>query len=167
MHSGRARLQLYYCQCQRFKTNQRHCPQPFAWFICPVGNHGKRRRQMRFTSPTMLWQLSARRLKNWQQKAALPQGMHAIPQPTGLCAKAWKNLVLKPISTKHIRGLLLQLLLSRKLQIHLCKNVRLFKRPRLCNYPANLPMRKPSALAISAKFTWMMWKKSLVFLRIL
>ena len=59
----------------------------------------------RLTSPT---QPSARRLKNWQQKAALPQGMHAIPQPTGLCAKAWKNLVLKPISTKHIRDRLLQ-----------------------------------------------------------
>lgn len=57
----------------------------------------------------MLWQLSARRLKNWQQKAALPQGMHAIPQPAGLCAKAWKSLALKPISMKHIRGLLLQL----------------------------------------------------------
>ena len=58
----------------------------------------------RFTSPTHVVAAFSQ-----AQKAALPQGMHAIPQPTGLCAKAWKNWVLKPISTKHIRGRLLQL----------------------------------------------------------
>ena len=70
----------------------------------------------------MLWLRLHRPCRSWKRKAALPQGMHAIPRPTAPCAKAWKNLALRPISTKRIRGRLLP--------------------PSFTRRTANLPLRK-------------------------